>query len=67
MRARLLIFLLGLGFLGPAIAAAPLGLPPVPIPENNPQTPEKIALGDKLYHDALQCRWQSQLFDLPCP
>ena len=36
----------------PVIAAtAPLGLPPVPVPENNPQTPEKIALGDKLYHD----------------
>jgi len=29
--------------------AAPLGLPPVP--EDNPQTPEKIALGDKLFHD----------------
>lgn len=29
----------------------PLGLPPVPIPEDNPQTPEKIALGDKLFHD----------------
>lgn len=28
-----------------------LGLPPVPIPENNPQTPAKIALGDKLFHD----------------
>jgi cytochrome c peroxidase len=27
----------------------PLGLPPVPIPENNPQSPEKIALGEKLY------------------
>jgi cytochrome c peroxidase len=27
----------------------PLGLPPVPIPEDNPQTPEKIALGEKLY------------------
>lgn len=26
-----------------------LGLPPVPIPENNPQTPAKIALGDKLF------------------
>ncbi len=36
----------------PVIAlAAPLGLPPVPIPADNPQTPEKIALGDKLYHD----------------
>ena len=31
--------------------AAPLGLPPVPIPQDNPQTAEKIALGDKLYHD----------------
>jgi cytochrome c peroxidase len=28
-----------------------LGLPPVPIPEDNPQTPEKIALGEKLYND----------------
>jgi len=28
-----------------------LGLPPVPIPVNNPQTPAKIALGDKLFHD----------------
>lgn len=35
-----------------SVSAAPLGLPPVPIPENNPQTPAKIALGDKLYHDA---------------
>lgn len=37
---------------GPAPAAdAPLGLPPVPVPADNPQTAEKIALGDKLYHD----------------
>ncbi|MGR9013097.1 MAG: cytochrome-c peroxidase [Gammaproteobacteria bacterium] len=28
-----------------------LGLPPVPIPANNPQSPDKIALGDKLFHD----------------
>lgn len=28
-----------------------LGLPPVPVPADNPQTPEKIALGDKLFHD----------------
>jgi cytochrome c peroxidase len=33
-------------------AAAPLGLPPVPIPADNPQTPAKIKLGDKLFHDA---------------
>jgi len=43
---------------GPTMAATPtgqsqppLGLPPVPIPADNPQTPEKIALGDKLFHD----------------
>ena len=28
-----------------------LGLPPVPVPTNNPQTPAKIALGEKLYND----------------
>jgi cytochrome c peroxidase len=28
-----------------------LGLPPVLIPQDNPQTPAKIALGDKLFHD----------------
>jgi len=32
-------------------AAPPLGLPPVPVPEDNPQTVEKIALGDKLFDD----------------
>jgi len=32
-------------------SSPPLGLPPVPVPENNPQTPEKVALGDKLFHD----------------
>jgi cytochrome c peroxidase len=29
-----------------------LGLPPIPYPEDNPQTPEKIALGEKLFLDA---------------
>ena len=29
----------------------PLGLPPVPIPEDNLQSPEKIALGKKLFED----------------
>lgn len=29
----------------------PLGLPPLPIPAGNPQTPEKIALGDKLFNE----------------
>ncbi len=31
--------------------AAPVGLPPVPVPADNPITPEKITLGDKLFHD----------------
>jgi cytochrome c peroxidase len=35
----------------PALAAPPLGLPPLPIPADNPQTAEKITLGDKLFHD----------------
>jgi len=39
-----------LGTSAPA-ADPPLGLPPVPVPEDNPQTPAKIALGDKLFHD----------------
>lgn len=34
-----------------AVHAAPLGLPPVPIPADNPQTPEKIKLGKKLFND----------------
>ncbi len=33
------------------VVATPLGLPPVPIPKDNLQTPAKIALGDRLYHD----------------
>jgi len=32
-------------------SAAPLGLPEVPIPPDNPETEEKIKLGDKLFHD----------------
>lgn len=32
-------------------ASPPLGLPPVPYPEENPQTAEKIALGEKLFND----------------
>jgi len=34
-----------------ASAKPPLGLPPVPIPADNPQTPEKVALGKKLFDD----------------
>ncbi|GMV43285.1 MAG: cytochrome-c peroxidase [Myxococcales bacterium] len=58
MRRTPLSTLLAAGLLtwvaGPAAAAppgVPLGLPEVPIPADNPQTPEKIALGDKLFHD----------------
>lgn len=39
------------GFLFSVASAQPLGLPPVPIPADNPQTPEKIQLGDKLFND----------------
>ncbi len=59
MRKNLFAVLLGAGLLVVAGVLSdagqedmtPLGLPPVPIPENNPQTPEKIALGDKLYNE----------------
>jgi cytochrome c peroxidase len=37
--------------IGAAAAAEPLGLPPVPIPADNAQTPEKIALGERLFED----------------
>src|SRR5437868_2410411 len=33
--------------------ATPLGLPPVPIPQDNPPTVETVALGRKLYYDAI--------------
>src|SRR5579862_2609493 len=32
---------------------APLGLPPVPIPRDNPPTAETIALGRQLYYDPI--------------
>ena len=34
-----------------SIKKPPLGLPPVPMPENNLITPEKISLGRKLFYD----------------
>jgi len=43
--------LLAVGVLAGDAPAPPLGLPPVPIPADNPQTPEKIALGKKLFED----------------
>jgi len=48
-RVALCIFIAGLG--SPVVNGAPLGLPPVPIPADNPQTPAKIELGDRLYHE----------------
>ena len=59
MRKTVFVVLLGVGLLAAAGVlsdagqdeAAPLGLPQVPIPEDNPQTAAKIALGDKLFHD----------------
>ncbi len=55
MRTLLLCALVIIGALfGIAIAQSegpPLGLPPVPVPEDNPQTADKIALGDKLFND----------------
>jgi cytochrome c peroxidase len=39
--------------IGPVVEIkAPLGLPPVPIPADNPPTAETIALGKRLYNDA---------------
>lgn len=37
----------------PVNLKAPLGLPPVPIPADNPLTAEKISLGRKLYYDPI--------------
>ena len=42
----------GAGLIGQVVADdLPLGLRPVPIPKDNPQTVEKIALGKQLYFD----------------
>jgi cytochrome c peroxidase len=56
MKRILFGFVAAVAFAGAAAMAAdgtapPLGLPPVPIPADNPQTPEKIALGKKLFED----------------
>jgi cytochrome c peroxidase len=54
---------------GPAAMAAQsnpmLGLPPVPVPADNPQTPEKVALGDKLFNDKRFSSTGARLRDLP--
>lgn len=48
-----LVLVLFLVFCAPPLHASepPLGLPPVPIPADNPQTPENIALGQRLFED----------------
>jgi cytochrome c peroxidase len=58
MKRTLFGLLVAAGLAATAVLAAdataakpPLGLPPVPIPADNLQTPEKIALGDKLFDD----------------
>jgi cytochrome c peroxidase len=55
-RTFLFAVLAAAGLAGAALAAdaaskPPLGLPPVPIPADNLQTAEKIALGDKLFDE----------------
>jgi len=57
MKRTLFGLLVVAGLAATAVLAAdattkpPLGLPPVPIPADNPQTPEKVALGKKLFLD----------------
>jgi len=53
-RGAALVLLLLFGLLVAAAAAPepPLGLPPVPVPDDNPITAEKVALGEKLFKDA---------------
>jgi len=46
-----LLYALLLASLAGSAQGAPLGLPEVPVPADNPQTADKIKLGDKLFHD----------------
>lgn len=48
---KILLIILGLFYVGCALSDAVLGLPTVPVPKGNPQTPEKIALGRLLFAD----------------
>lgn len=50
---KILVLFLLVGLFAPSLWAAEslLGLPPVPIPTDNPQTPEKIALGKRLFEE----------------
>ena len=56
MKRILFVAIAAAGLAGAALAAdavvkPPLGLPPVPIPADNLQSAEKVALGDKLFDD----------------
>lgn len=51
MNMKLSVGAMALLVSGVPLANAPLGLPEVPVPADNPQTPEKIALGEKLFND----------------
>lgn len=50
MKMKLFLILAGSLFLAP-LYAGDLGLPAVPVPADNPQSAEKIALGDRLFND----------------
>jgi cytochrome c peroxidase len=50
MKVKLFLLLAGAFLVFPAIAGN-LGLPDVPVPADNPQSLEKVALGDKLFND----------------
>ena len=49
--ARRMLVALSVTVFAATASAAPLGLPELPVPDDNPMTPAKIALGDKLFHD----------------
>lgn len=51
MKKQVVVFAFIATATGVPIWASSLGLPPVPIPQDNPQTPEKIRLGEKLFKD----------------
>jgi len=51
MKFRLFLFMAGAFMTLPALAGD-LGLPPLSMPADNPQSEAKIALGDKLFNDA---------------
>ena len=49
--ASMLVVMAGAGLPVMLALAGPLGLPPVPVPAANPMTPEKVALGSRLFND----------------